>query len=159
MRRAENRAGLALMSPTLITVVVVVVLPILWTVLLAFQRVRLISLRSAGLLGDYTLENFRSVFSSPGFWEALRTTLVYSVGGTTSSIGVGLVAALALRRGFRGRTLVRAAMLLPYVAPVVAATFVWKTMLNPQSGIVNYWGNHMLGWDKPVAVLSQRNTE
>ena len=41
MRRPENRTGLALMSPTLI-VIVVVVLPILWTVLLAFQRIRLI---------------------------------------------------------------------------------------------------------------------
>ena len=29
---------------------------------------------------------------------------------------------------------------MPYVAPVVAATFVWTTMLNPQFGIVNYYG-------------------
>lgn len=159
MRRSENRTGLALMSPTLIIVIVVVVLPILWTVLLAFQRIRLIGLRSAGLFGDYSLVNFRSIFSSPGFWEALRTTVIYSVGGTVSSIAVGLIAALALRRKFPGRTLVRAAMLLPYVAPVVAATFVWKTMLNPQSGVVNYWGTNLLGWDKPIAFLSQRSLE
>jgi multiple sugar transport system permease protein len=44
------------------------------------------------------------------------------------------VAALALRRPFRGRGLVRAAMLLPYVAPVVAVTFAWTVMLNPQFG-------------------------
>jgi multiple sugar transport system permease protein len=158
MRRAENRAGLVLMSPTLVIVLVVVVVPVLWTILLAFQRLRLISLRTAGLFGQYTLDNFRSVFTSPGFWDALRTTLIYSVGGTAASIGIGLVAALALRRHFPGRNLVRAAMLLPYVAPVVAATFVWKTMLNPQSGIANYYGTHLLGWDKPVAFLSQETT-
>ena len=60
--------------------------------------------------------------------------------GTASAIGLGLVAALALRRPFRGPDVVRAAMLLPYVAPIVAATFAWKTMLNPQFGVVNYWG-------------------
>jgi len=47
-----------------------------------------------------------------------------------------LLAAMALRQPFRGRGLVRACMLVPYVAPVVAATFVWTTMLNPQFGIV-----------------------
>jgi multiple sugar transport system permease protein len=50
-------------------------------------------------------------------------------------------------------------MLLPYVAPVVAATFVWRTMLDPQFGIVNYWGSRLFGWDEPIAFLSQRSSE
>ena len=41
---------------------------------------------------------------------------------------------------------------MPYVAPVVAVTFVWKTMLNPQFGIVNDCGTTLLGWDDPIAV-------
>jgi multiple sugar transport system permease protein len=45
-------------------------------------------------------------------------------------------------------------MLIPYVAPVVAATFVWKTMLNPQFGIANHYGTTLLGWDDPIAFLS-----
>ena len=94
------------------------------------------------------------MLTSPGFVDALVTTLVYSVGGTACAIGLGLVAALALRRPFRGRGLVRACMLIPYVAPVVAATFVWKTMLNPQFGIVNHYGTTLLGWDEPIAFLS-----
>ena len=48
-------------------------------------------------------------------------------------------------------------MLLPYVAPVVAATFVWSTMLSPQFGLVNHWGTTVLGWDEPVAFLSSSN--
>ena len=154
-RRADARAGLALISPTLIIVVVMVVLPILWTFSMAFQRIRLLNLRSAGIFGDYTLANFRGIFTSEGFWTSLWTTLVYSVGGTASAIVLGLIAALALRKAFRGRTFVRAAMLLPYVAPVVAATFAWSTMLSPQFGIVNYWGQRLLGWDEPIAFLSQ----
>jgi multiple sugar transport system permease protein len=158
LRQQENRAGLAFLSPTLVVVVVVVVLPILWTVMLAFQRIRLITIRRAGLFGDYTLSNIEAVFSSPGFWSSLGTTLAYTVGSTFTSIGLGLVAALALRRPFRGRTLVRAAVLLPYVAPVVAVTFVWQIMLSPQFGIVNDWGTRFLGWDSPIAFLSQRES-
>jgi multiple sugar transport system permease protein len=159
MRRAEARAGLLLISPTAAVVVVVVVLPILWTVMLSFQELRLIQLRRASLFGDYSVENFTDVFSSDGFWSSLRTTLIYSVLGTAAAVGLGLVASLALRRDFRGRGVVRALMLLPYVAPVVAATFVWSVMLNPQFGIINHWGRTLLGWDDPLAFLSQRSAQ
>ena len=69
------------------------------------------------------------------------------------------MAALALRAPFRGRGVVRASMLLPYVAPVVAATFVWSVMLSPQFGVVNHWGTEYLGWDEPVAFLSSADGE
>ncbi|MDT3398320.1 sugar ABC transporter permease, partial [Streptomyces sp. B1866] len=154
--RRENRAGLAFVSPTVVVVLVVVLLPILWTVLLAFQRARLVDIQGMGLFGRWSWDNFSAVFDSPGFWPSLTTTLVYSVGGTAGSILLGLVAALALRRPFPGRGLLRGAMLLPYVAPVVAVTFVWQVALSPQYGIVNEWGRRWLGWDDPVAFLSTR---
>jgi multiple sugar transport system permease protein len=155
--RQDARTGLALISPTFVIVLVMVVLPILWTVSLAFQEVRLLNLRTTGIIGDYSIDNFTSVLTSDGFVRALLTTLVYAGGGTAAAIGIGLVAALALRRPFRGRGLVRAALLLPYVAPVVAAAFVWSTALNPQYGVVNEWGTSLLGWDDPIAFLSSRS--
>ena len=152
--REDRRTGYLLISPTVVIVFAMVVLPILWTVSLAFQQVRLLNLRNTGVIGDYSFDNFEAVLTSPGFVDALVTTLVYSVAGTACAIGLGLVAALALRKPFRGRGLVRACMLVPYVAPVVAATFVWSTMLNPQFGVVNHYGTTLLGWDEPIAFLS-----
>ncbi|MBQ1041209.1 MULTISPECIES: carbohydrate ABC transporter permease [unclassified Micromonospora] len=158
LRRRESRAGLALVAPTLLVVLAVIGIPIVWTVVLAFQRVRLATLRKTGLFGELTLDNIDRVLHTPGFADTLWTTVLYSVGGTAGSIVVGLVAALAVRGPFRGRTLVRASMLLPYVAPVVAMTFVWQVMLDPQLGIVNDWGRRFLGWDQPVPFLSQEST-
>ncbi|WP_369202697.1 carbohydrate ABC transporter permease [Streptomyces sp. PU-14G] len=155
----ENRAGLAFVTPTFLVVLVVVVLPILWTVLLAFQRARLVDIQGMSLFGNWTLDNFAGVFTSPGFWTSLWTTLLYTVGATAGSVALGLVAALALRRPFRGRGLLRGAMLLPYVAPVVAVAFVWEIALSPQFGIVNEWGGKLLGWDDPLAFLSTRSFE
>jgi multiple sugar transport system permease protein len=158
LRRRESRDGLALVAPTLLVVVTVIGIPVVWTVVLAFQRVRLATLRKTGLFGELTLENFERVFRTPGFGETLWTTVVYSVGGTVGSILIGLLAALVVRRPFRGRTVVRASMLLPYVAPVVAMTFLWQVMLDPQLGIVNVWGTKLPGWDEPVAFLSDEST-
>ncbi|MEU4681000.1 sugar ABC transporter permease [Micromonospora sp. NPDC023737] len=158
LRRRESRAGLALVAPTLLVVLAVIGIPIVWTVVLAFQRVRLATLRRTGLFGEFTLDNIERVLHTPGFADTLVTTLIYSIGSTAGSIVLGLVAALVVRRPFRGRTLVRASMLLPYVAPVVAMTFVWQVMLDPQLGIVNHWGQRLLGWDTAVPFLSQEST-
>jgi multiple sugar transport system permease protein len=155
----DARAGRLLLSPTLLVVLVVVVVPIVWSIALAFQDLRLIDLRRRGLVGPLTLDNLGQVFGSAGFWQSLGTTLLFSVVGTIGSIGIGLIAALSLRRPFRGRTAVRASMLLPYVAPVVAVTFVWQTMLNPQFGILNHVGRDWFGWADPVAFLSQRSAD
>lgn len=49
-------------------------------------------------------------------------------------------------------------MLLPYVAPVVAVTFCWRTMLDPSFGLVNAWGTRFLGWNAGIPFLSQPST-
>ncbi len=154
LRRQEARTGRLLLSPTVLIVLAIVVLPIVWAISLSFQRARLLNIRRVGLVGNYTLDNFQRVLQSDGFWSTLWTTVVYTVGGTVGSIGLGLVAALALRRPFRGRGAVRAAMLLPYITPVVAATFVWTVALDPQAGVVNAWGTRFLGWDEAIPFLS-----
>ncbi|MFC7547872.1 carbohydrate ABC transporter permease [Plantactinospora sp. GCM10030261] len=159
LRRRESREGIALVTPTVLIILLVVAIPIVWTIVFAFQRVRLATLRKTGLFGaEFTMANFERVFNTPGFLDTLWTTVVYSVASTVGSIVIGLVAALVVRDPFRGRTVVRASMLLPYVAPVVAMTFVWQVMLDPQLGVVNNWGTRFLGWAEPIPFLSQEST-
>jgi multiple sugar transport system permease protein len=158
LRRQEARTGRLLLSPTVLIVLAVVILPIIWAIVLAFQRVTLLNIRRTSLIGNYTLRNFERVLTSPGFWDSLWTTVLYTVGATVGSIGLGLIAALALRKPFRGRGAVRALMLLPYITPVVAATFVWTVALNPQYGIVNAWGTKFLGWNESIAFLSTESS-
>jgi multiple sugar transport system permease protein len=151
----DARLGLWLMSPTLLVVLVIVIFPLLWSILLSFQRMRLIQIGRADFFEPLTLANYQRVLGSSTFWSSLGTTFIYTFGSVVLAISLGLLAAMAVRQPFRGRTFVRAAYLLPYVAPVVAVTFIWKTMLNPQFGIVNVIGQSLLGWDEPIAFLSQ----
>jgi multiple sugar transport system permease protein len=159
VKQQDARTGVLLLTPTLVIVFAVVLVPLAWSVLIAFQRVRLIDVGRMGLFDKITLDNFARVFGSDVLWESLRTTVFYTAGSTFLAISLGLVAALALRKPFPGRSFVRAAMLIPYVAPVVAVTFVWKVLLNPEFGIVNSWGRKLFGWDDPIAFLSQARGE
>jgi multiple sugar transport system permease protein len=155
LTQRDARLGLSLMSPTLLIVLVIIVFPLLWAILISFQRLRLIEIGRADFFRPLTLANYQRVLSSDALWTSLGTTLIYTIGSVVLSISLGLLAAIAVRRPFRGRTFVRASLLLPYVAPVVAVTFIWRTMLNPQFGIVNEIGQSVFGWERPIAFLSQ----
>lgn len=159
LAQRDARSGLLLITPTLVIVVAVVLVPLIWSLLIAFQRMRLINVGRTGLFDNLTVANFGRVFGSDDLWDSLLTTVVYTAGSTFLAIVLGVSVALALRRPFRGRGFVRAAMLIPYVAPVVAVTFVWKVLLDPEFGIVNSWGRDLFGWDDPIAFLSQARGE
>jgi multiple sugar transport system permease protein len=136
-------------------VLLIVIFPLLWSILLSFQRMRLIQIGRADFFEPLTLVNYQRVLSSSTFWSSLLITFIYTFGSVILVIFLGVLAAMALRQPFRGRTFVRAAYLLPYVRPVVAVTFIWRTMLNPQFGIVNVIGQKVFGWDEPIPFLSQ----
>jgi multiple sugar transport system permease protein len=155
LTQRDARLGLWLMSPTLLVVLVIVIFPLLWSILLSFQRMRLIQIGRAEFFEPLTVANYERVLGSSTFWSSLWITFIYTFGSVVLVIFLGVLAAMAVRHPFRGRTLVRAAFLLPYVAPVVAVTFIWRTMLNPQFGIVNVIGQNVFGWDEPIPFLSQ----
>ena len=140
LKRRESRLGVALILPAVLVVLLLVILPLFWNIALSFQPARLINIQEVKLIGfDATLKNFDRVLSDREFWPVLRTTFVYTIFGSILSIVMGLWAALALRKAFRGRSIVRGLVLFPYVVPVIAAAFVWQVMLNPNFGIVNVW--------------------
>lgn len=143
--------------PTTVVLLFLVIIPALWTISLAFQHVTLLNLHSASLLGPFTFSNIVQVVQQPGFVAALTATLAYSVFGTLLSVTFGLAAALSLRNRFRGRAIIRGAMLIPYVAPVVAATYIWQVMLDPTFGFVNEVGTTLLGWQHAIPFLSQQS--
>jgi multiple sugar transport system permease protein len=140
LQRRESRLGVMLILPAVLVVFLLVVLPLFWNVALSFQSARLINIQDVSLVGfDATLKNFDRVLSDREFWPVLRTTFIYTIFGSGLSILMGLWAALALRKSFRGRSIVRGLVLFPYVVPVIAAAFVWQVMLNPNFGITNVW--------------------
>jgi multiple sugar transport system permease protein len=140
LAQREARLGWLLVTPAVIIVLILVVFPVGWNIMLSFQRVLVRDLQTVNFLSlDLSLDNYKRVIGVRDFWETLRTTLAYAFFGTTLSIAMGMWAALVVKKAFIGRSAVRGLMLFPYIAPVIAVTFLWRIMLNPQFGIVNEW--------------------
>lgn len=82
--------------------------------------------------------NYASVLGDPVFHRGLRNTVVY-IAGYLPLVYVGALAvALLLNRGVRGLPFFRGVYFLPVLTSWVVVALLWKWILNPQVGIVNY---------------------
>jgi multiple sugar transport system permease protein len=90
------------------------------------------------------LGNYRDLVADEEFWDSLGRGLVYAGGTTALQLVFGVAAALVLHASFRGRTVVRALVLFPYMIPTIVAVIVWRWLLNDTYGLVDYllvrWG-------------------
>jgi multiple sugar transport system permease protein len=90
------------------------------------------------------LGNYREILGDAEFWDSLRRGLIYAGGTTALQLVLGVAAALVLHQAFRGRTLVRALALFPYMLPTIVAVIVWRWLLNETYGLVDHllvaWG-------------------
>jgi ABC-type sugar transport system permease subunit len=125
--------GLAL--PAVLTIVLVALFPLVWTV---WESLHLHDLRMPWLGRPFVgLDNYLEAFGDPRFHGALWHTLFFAVTSVSLEILIGLWLALALNRAFRGRGLVRAAVLVPWAIPTVVSALLWRFMFEGQTGIVN----------------------
>ena len=106
------------------------------------------------------LENYASVLTNPVFWEALKNTLIYTVGVVPVQIGLALIVALLLNAEIRGRTMFRLLYYLPVVTPLSIAAVIWQWIYHPQMGLLNAalstFGVAPRNWlgDPQIAMLS-----
>jgi multiple sugar transport system permease protein len=134
MARAEARLAWAFALPALTVVFLVAIFPLGWAFWESFHRDDLRLRESTRpFLG---LANYQEALHTPRFWEAMLHTMVFVAGTVTLELVLGLVLALALHRAYRGRGLVRMAVLLPWAIPTVVTALLWKFMFE-QTGIVN----------------------
>jgi multiple sugar transport system permease protein len=101
---------------------------------LSLTRTRLANPNHSTFIG---FRNYERLFANPEFYNVLKITLIYSGMAVLIGVTVGLIAALALNRPFRGRTLVRGILLFGWAVPNVAAALVWLWIFNERSGILN----------------------
>lgn len=90
------------------------------------------------------LGNYREILRDEEFWDSLWKGTVYAAGTTALQLLFGVAAALVLHQAFRGRGVVRALVLFPYMVPTIVAVIVWRWLLNETFGLVDHvlvaWG-------------------
>jgi multiple sugar transport system permease protein len=84
------------------------------------------------------LGNYLRIAHDPEFWDSLWKGTLYAAGTTAAQLGLGVAAALVLHEAFRGRNVVRAIVLFPYMIPTIVAVIVWKWLLNEIYGLIDW---------------------
>lgn len=153
---SEARLGLWMSLPTVLLIAAVALYPILEAVRLSLHRVQL----QFPQLGQpfVGLANYAHIARDGRFWGALLTTSMFTAVTVGCELVLGLGLALLLHRAFRGRGLVRAAVLVPWAFTTVVAALMWQFMYNEDYGILNalLMRAHLVS--EPVAWLATPRT-
>lgn len=80
---------------------------------------------------------FSGILVDPSWWNAVWNTLRFALVSVGLETFFGLLIALLLNSTFKGRGLVRAAILVPWAIPTIVSAKMWAWMLNDQFGIIN----------------------
>ena len=101
---------------------------------------------------------WRGVLVDGDWWNSVWNTVRFSVVSVALETLFGLLIALVLNAEFRGRGLVRAAILIPWAIPTVVSARMWGWMLNDQFGVINYMliGLHII--NEPIAWTASADT-
>lgn len=134
--RSDRRVGFLLIAPALIALSAVTVFPLVYNVWNSLHTDQLAN--PAAGHGFSGLQNYSELFNEPGFTADLLHTVFFTAVSVAIEVSLGLAIAVVISKPFRGRGLVRAAILIPWAVPTVVSAMLWKTMVDPQSGFVNY---------------------
>jgi trehalose/maltose transport system permease protein len=104
------------------------------------------------------LENYRDLIHDTIWWDSVWVTVKFTVVTVSIELVLGLVIALAVNSGFRGRGVMRAMMLIPWAIPTVVAAQMWKWMYDDVFGVINDGLVRLHIIDNPVAWISQSST-
>jgi len=136
-RRTPGWLPWLLQLPALIVLGGLLVYPLLWVVVLAFQDFNLRELVT-GEVRWVGLGNLREVLNDPLLWKvALPNTAVFAAVNVTLTVVLGtLVALLLIRMGPWARGILTSAIMVAWAMPAVTGTYVWVYVFDARDGIV-----------------------
>jgi multiple sugar transport system permease protein len=132
LERRERWLFRAMIAPGLVVSIAVIFLPVLYAINLSFYQ-------ADSFIAPFKfvgLANYANILTDSRYWTAFAHGAFYAVTTVTLQIVLGIAVATVLNQEFPGRNALRGIALLPYVLPTVSAAFIWRWILDPNSGLV-----------------------
>lgn len=132
------------LSPTIILLFVLMIVPIVMVIGYSFQD-NVILNKAPEFVG---IANFVEVLSDPGFWKATGNTLIFTIGSVLAHLILGLGFAMMLNSALLGRitrSVFRALYILPWLFTVAVIAVLWRMLLAP-NGVINFLLNTDIEW-------------
>ncbi len=125
--------GWLMLGPGVLFLLAFVAYPFFYGIFLSLEERRV---ASQGTFVGFA--NFVTLAHDAVFWQIVPNTLVYVAVTTVLKLTGGLGMALVMNQAFRGRNLVRASLLLPFIVPTALSTVAWMWILDPTFSVVNW---------------------
>ncbi|WP_405775688.1 carbohydrate ABC transporter permease [Streptomyces sp. NBC_00859] len=130
--RRESATAWGFISPSVVVIIGLSIVPVIWSLLLSFRADDLVTPgRWVGL------DNYRALVQDPNFHTAVENTLVYAALYVPLSLVGGLALALALNRRIRFIGLYRTLIFIPFVVSAAAQGVLFSFILDPDFGVAN----------------------
>jgi len=108
-----------------------IIYPIIKGILTSFKSQEL------GAGNSLTTKNYSELAHDPIFWQVVRTTLEFTAVIVVLMLIVGLVIAGLLNWSFRGRSIVRGLLAIPWALPEIPTVLTFLLMMDPNFGVIN----------------------
>lgn len=131
--RSEHVAGWSLAGPAIFIIGLFAVFPVVWSVVLSFQKNNLLSPNPTWV----GWANYRKLAHDPVFTAAIRHTLVYTALFVPLSIVGGLLAAAALNRKVHGVAFYRTVVFVTLTVSTISLAIMFLWLTDPTYGLVN----------------------
>jgi multiple sugar transport system permease protein len=126
--------GTLLIAPTVLVFCAVIVYPLVSAIYLS-----LFSIYTPTLQGKWVgIDNYAKLLAGGEFWQALRVTMIWTIGTLVLQLVFGIALALLLHQNLVFRSLARGLILFPYFVSTVVAVLVWRWLFNDLYGILNH---------------------
>ena len=148
----ETLASYTLLTPTIITLIILFILPLIMLIVLSFTDYRV----TTGQMKFNGIDNYIYLFTSDKFWKAMSNTVFFAVVKLGLDVILALAVALALDSNIWCRKVLRTIYFSPVVTPVVACSLIWLWFYDPGIGPFN----QILGWFgiEPLKWIYSENT-
>ena len=134
LKKEEERYAIGLISPSMIVVFGVIIVPIVTTLVYSFVNINPLSSHRGEFAG---FSFYIKALTSKAFCDDLGRTLYFTIASTAVETVFGLLIALLLNQSFPGVALLRSIIIIPWAIPTVVNGSLWKLMLNGEYGVIN----------------------
>ena len=152
-----RRLGFLLALPAIIYITIFLVVPLVYNIWLSISDANGSNL----ITGDYHptgFANYKEVLASPGFWNGVKLSAIFTVASLALQFLVGYALALFFRKPFPGNGIIRALLLVAWILPAVVTGTIFRWMFDSDFGVINYFLTSMHLVDKPVMWLTGPTT-
>ena len=133
IRGRETWAGLGMVAPAAVLLVLFLIIPVILAFALSFTNARLISPNPPRFVG---LDNFARAFTDPVFLQSAWNTFVFALVVVPVQAAFALLLAVLVNRSLRGVTFFRVVFFIPVVTSIVVVSILWKFMYQ-ENGLIN----------------------